>query len=102
MKKKKKPIGHIILFIILVIFLSILLFGNKTWWHLLAMYKDVNVLEGEIKQVRGENDNLQREIHKLKTNYAYVEKTAREELGLVLPGEIEYRFIPVKTKKDTK
>ncbi|MDQ7849010.1 MAG: septum formation initiator family protein [Armatimonadota bacterium] len=44
-------------------------------------------LEGQIQTLRRENAQLREEIRRLHTP-AYIERLAREQLGLVRPGEI--------------
>lgn len=102
MAKKNKHSGRIIIFILLVVFLLIWAFGNKTWWRLMVLYKNVRVLEQEIAKVEKENKELDKEISRLKTDYNYIEKIARDELGLIRPGEKEYNFIPPRGKNQTK
>lgn len=46
-----------------------------------------------------ENEKLRERIHRLRHDDLYLEKTAREELGLVRPGEIVYRFASAAPKK---
>ena len=100
--KKNKNAGRIIIFVLLATFLLAILFGNKTWWHLMALYKNVGVMEKEVSQLEAENKELEQEIVRLKTDYNYVEKIARDELGFVKPGEKEYIFLEPKEKKQTK
>ncbi len=46
-----------------------------------------------------ENETLRERVYRLRHDDLYLEKTAREELGLVRPGEIVYRFAPSESKK---
>lgn len=48
-----------------------------------------------------ENEKLRERIHRLRHDNLYLEKTAREELGLVRPGEIVYRFASAQSKQRT-
>ena len=68
----------------------------------MSMYKDVKILEKEINKVKEKSSKLEEEICQLETGYEYIEKIAREELGLIRPGEIEYRFINLKSKQIKK
>jgi cell division protein FtsB len=49
-------------------------------------------LKARIEAEEGKNARLRREENDLKTDPNYVEKVAREKLGLVKPGELIYRF----------
>jgi cell division protein FtsB len=55
----------------------------------------------DLRQVRAEGASLQAEqaaltkrLELLKSDDAHLERVARKELGLMKPGEIEYRFKP--------
>jgi cell division protein FtsB len=100
--KKNKNAGRIILFVLLVSFLAVFLFANKTWWHLMSLYKDMEGLEGQTRQLEAENKELEKEIARLKTDNNYVEKIARDELGFIKPGEKEYNFIGTREKNRAK
>lgn len=50
-----------------------------------AVYKEMSAL-------REANVQLSREVHSLKTDAAYVERIARDKLGLARPGEIVYYY----------
>jgi len=43
---------------------------------------------------------LRDRIYRLRHDDLYLEKIAREELGLVRPGEIIYRFVSPESKKE--
>jgi len=49
-------------------------------------------LDKNISKLEETNKNLQVEIRKLKKDNFYIEKVARETLGLVKPGEIIYKI----------
>lgn len=46
----------------------------------------------EVEALEKENSRLRAEIQKIMDNPVFVEKVAREELGMGKPGEIVYRF----------
>jgi cell division protein FtsB len=46
----------------------------------------------EIAVLRQANAQLSREVHSLKTDTAYMERIARDKLGLARPGEIVYYY----------
>ena len=48
----------------------------------------VSQLEREIEQLRVENARLSREVEALRSDWSYLEKLAREELGMIKPGEV--------------
>ena len=53
---------------------------------------DLARLEAENAAVAAENARLRREIENLSRSPAYLERVARDELGLVKPGEILFRI----------
>ena len=59
----------------------------------------VNHLEAELEkirienaEVRAENEDLRREIRTFHTDSHYVERVARDELGMIGPDEVIYQF----------
>jgi len=62
---------------------------------LLAMWRtqhDLERLGREIEIVEQKNATLIREAQRLRSDLGLIEKIAREELGLVRPGEIVFEF----------
>ena len=51
-------------------------------------------LAGEIKRLSHENLELEKKLELLQTDMVYIEKRAREKLGVVREGEIIYEFVP--------
>jgi len=54
--------------------------------------KDEN-LAAEIERLKTMNTDLQEEIVLLQTDVKYLEKVLREDIGLVKPGEVIYKFV---------
>ena len=62
---------------------------------LLAMWRtqhELDRLVREIEIVEQKNATVSREAQRLRSDLKYIEKIAREELGLVRPGEIVFEF----------
>jgi cell division protein FtsB len=53
---------------------------------------DVAALEEKNARIAAENARLQREIKQLRSNPAAIERAAREQLGLVRPGEVVFNL----------
>ena len=53
------------------------------------MRRDATELQQQLEARQRNGQELQKEINNLQTD-AYVEKVAREQLGLIKPGEIRY------------
>jgi cell division protein FtsL len=78
-----KIIWAIILLLILYI---VFLFSDK-YAQTLQLKEDIKILESEIEELKLKNNNLSEEVESLKSD-KFVEKIAREELGLTKPDEI--------------
>ena len=70
----------------------------------LSHYRDLKIHEDQVaKQLtdfESKIQDLNEERNLLKNDKAYLEKTIRDELGLVKPGEVVYKFVPDDTKKE--
>ena len=80
------------LYIIFGIVVVLFLFGNAGFRKLIRRYWEIYKLKAECEQLERENDLLQKEIYILENDASYIEKIARKELGVIAPGEVEYRF----------
>lgn len=61
--------------------------------QLYAQQSRIDSAEAKLKLLREENGRLEQRLERLKDS-EYVEKLAREELGMVRPGEISYVVVP--------
>ena len=68
--------------------------GKKSVVKVLRMSKTRTELQQEITRLKQVNEGLTREIQSFANNPGQVEVIAREDLGLVKPGEIVYQFSP--------
>lgn len=57
-----------------------------------SLQRDLGQLEAANVQLRVENDRLRRELSALADDPVALERAAREELGLVRPGEVVFRL----------
>ncbi len=62
--------------------------------EVMRIRKHVKDIEAEINYFLMSNSALEKQVETLKSQ-EHIEKVAREKLGLVMPGEVQY--IPVKT-----
>ena len=82
-----------------VVLAGILLFS---WIYLpgLSRYQDLKTRQDgvdiQIKDLQGKLKDIHEERDLLKHDTGYLEKVIREELGLVKPGEIVYKFVEEK------
>lgn len=75
------------------------LFGERGALHLWRLLGEKAKLEERNFLLHKENESLRERIDRIRHDDAYLEKIAREELGLVRPGEIIYRFGVSESKK---
>ena len=76
--------------------------GERGVLHLWRLTGEKARLDEENYRLQRENEGLRQRISKLRNDNFYLEKMAREELNLVRPGEIIYRFAPSEAKKNRR
>jgi cell division protein FtsB len=81
-----------ILYIVLGVIALLFLLANPGSRRLFRRYWELYKLNGELQQQKKANNLLKRDIYLLENDPAYIERIARKELGLIAPGEVEYRF----------
>jgi cell division protein FtsB len=80
-------------FVLLLITLSLFsIFGDRGAIHLWRLEEEKKRLDERNFALQKENEGLRDRIHRLRYDDLYLEQVAREELGLVRPGEVIYRF----------
>ena len=94
-RDRPSPFRHLrfaIVFLLALVVVSVV--GNRSLLRLYQMHRDRAALEREIDQLATANAALAEEVRGLRADPARVEAIAREELGLVKPGELVYEFRP--------
>lgn len=76
------------------------IFGDRGVLHLLRLRDEKRTLDEQNYLLQKENAALRQKITKLRQDDYSLEKLAREELNLVRPGEIIYRFPPADARND--
>ena len=66
--------------------------GDRGAIHLWRLQGEKEKLDEQNYRLHKENDALRQRIFRLRNDDSYLETIAREELNLVRPGEIIYRF----------
>ena len=74
--------------------------GERGVLHLWRLRGEKAKLDEDNYRLQKENEGLRQRISKLRNDNFYLEKMAREDLNLVRPGEIIYRFPPSEPKKN--
>jgi cell division protein FtsB len=73
--------------------------GDNGIFQLWRLQAEVEALHREVQALEAENERLARAIAELRNDPGVIERLAREELGLVRPGERVLRF-PRATRPD--
>lgn len=77
--------------ILLIAFLALVAyvaFGNGLFYKVWQEEETLTELEVQVKQLEAETDSLRQVLKLLKGDLDFIERVAREELGLVKPGEV--------------
>lgn len=83
---------------ILIAAIALFLFANQGFRNLVRNYMELRHLRKQRLHLKQEKVSIKKELDLLNTQNDYIEKVVRKELGLVKPGEIEYRFPPPKAQ----
>lgn len=89
-----KPSGKLLIlwiFCLLLVIGGIVTFGNRGLLKLYQVKTEMDSILQLNAQLAKENENLIREIQRLKCD-KYVEEIARRDLGLIKDGELIYQF----------
>jgi cell division protein FtsL len=82
---------RIAIFLAVVIVLIFVFFPNFSKYRKLSM--ECDELRDRIKKLKSDNQRLEEEKYKLEHDIEYIEKRAREKLGVVKKDEIPYKII---------
>lgn len=76
----------------LLAMMALTVWGDRGLLAMWRMQRELERLVREIEIVEQTNATLAHEVQRLRSDLGYIEKIAREELGLVRPGEIVFKF----------
>jgi cell division protein FtsB len=96
---KKKPgrrLRLVLLIAAVCVTLYFLLGGTRGLMGFFRLRHDVTELELQLRGARSTVDSLEREISRLRSDTAYIERVAREKLGMARRDEKVYKFIEEK------
>jgi cell division protein FtsB len=98
-----KPQGWTLyLLLSLIVLLSVYtIVGERGVFHLWRLRGEKAKLDEQNFSLQKENEALRQRISRLRHDDFYLEKIAREELNLVRPGEVIYRF-PSSGSRNTR
>ena len=78
--------NKVMMFVALAVIGYILFSLTSQFSRLHSMQANVNSLQNQVKEIENRNTALREQIKQIKSD-AYIEQVAREQLGLVKPGE---------------
>ena len=81
-----------------VLFMAVALAFVLRQAEVMSVEKSLAEMEQQIRYYTSMNGSLAKQIEVLKSD-EYLEKTAREKLGLVMPGEVQYMPVIGKGKE---
>jgi len=85
--KRRRTLQMLLVFVTLVLVINALV-GERGLMETLRARKQHQELVGSIERLRTENARLRDEARRLRTDPATIEALARQELGLIKPGEM--------------
>jgi len=89
-RKHKGTLAICVAGLILLVFAAV--YGEHGLIHLLRMRSEQRELEHTAFDLQQQNERLRERIQRLQSDDHYLEKLARERLGLVRKGEMLYRL----------
>ncbi|HZF06142.1 MAG TPA: septum formation initiator family protein [Patescibacteria group bacterium] len=73
-------------------------YGARALLRVSEMRREMDTMERDLVTLRARTDELTRTVERLRSDPAYIEKLAREDLGYVREGETVLKF-PSQTTK---
>lgn len=77
----------------LMLMMGLTIWGKYGLLEVWSRQRDLVELAQDIDTIERQNAILSQEIQRLRNDMRYIEKIAREELGLVRPGELVIEFV---------
>ena len=81
-----------VLLLVIAGILGYTIFGETGLIHLVKLRRELKVMRQENVRLRQENERLRAQARALRSDLKYIEKVAREELGMVKKDEQVYQF----------
>lgn len=95
--RAKRPRRKTSFGLVTLILIGLVFYANSSRLRLIwVMYQEKLQLQQQVAALKAENENLEQKVTQMQDT-AWIEQFAREELGLVKPGDIVY--IPVVSKE---
>jgi len=78
--------------LVIILVLGLAAYGGTSFLRVVRIKGEIEALEREVAALRVQSDKLAATVVRLRDDPAYVEKYAREDLGLVREGETVLKF----------
>ncbi len=93
--KKRNKTNRLFLFLLIAESLFLCIWGIKSYYSIHQTQRRLKNTEAKLTQTELENRELKDQIDNLANSF-YLEKLAREKLGLAKKGEVIYKILPEK------
>lgn len=90
----------ILIGVALFLFFALLYYSPYGYHNYLVIREDLNQVNNEISELKSKNQELEEEITLLKNDSNYVEKIARQKLGMLKKNEIVFEGPEKQSKKE--
>lgn len=90
----------ILIGVALFLFFALLYYSPYGYHNYLVIREDLNQVNNEISELKSKNQELEEEITLLKNDSNYVEKIARQKLGMLKKNEIVFEVPEKQSKKE--
>jgi cell division protein FtsB len=78
--------------VVVLIALGLAVYGSSSLVRVLQMRAEMEAMEKDVAALRRQTDQLAATVERLRTDPSFVEKLAREDLGLVREGDTVLKF----------
>ena len=95
--KKRNKANRLFLFLLIAESLFLSIWGINSYYSIYQARKELKKTEEKLTQMELENRELKEQIDNLANSF-YLEKLAREKLGLAKKGEVVYKILPEEEK----
>lgn len=97
---EKKALWFLGVTVMVLLLLWVLFAPGKGYLHYRKIQREIETLTQENRRLEDKNDELSKDIERLKANDGYLEEVARQKHGLLKKNETVYEFEPPKKKKE--
>lgn len=90
-KSRWKYVALLVLIILVITYYTV--FGKRGVLELRKLERTLEEARAKTEEVKSENERLKQEIQRLQSDEQYIEKLARQELGLARKDEMIYKKV---------